>query len=143
MNNDKIVDIKKIVGNKLDSGIYLIGEKSTLQVLDVNDRVLTRISLQDKLSILNYILDKMINNGLSEDLLRLSKLFDYIMDAKNREAEHYVNALYKKVVFLYSKPNIDIKEILSISDLVSNRLNTESSNNEFVKEELQKRLRYI
>ena len=38
---------------------------------------------------------------------------------------------------------IDIKEILSISDLVSNRLNSVSCNNEFVKQELKNRLSYI
>ena len=39
--------------------------------------------------------------------------------------------------------NIDIKEILSIADLVSNRLNQDNRNNKYVKEELQKRLHYV
>ena len=85
----------------------------------------------------------MINNGINEDLIKTTVLFKCIMDEENKDIEYSINELFKKVLFLYSKPNIDIKEILSIADLVSNRLNQDNRNNKYVKEELQKRLHYV
>ena len=141
--NNTFVDIKKIVGNKSNAGIYAIGDNTAIQLIDINDNVIVKMSIYEKINLFHIILDKMINNGINEDLIKTTVLFKCIMDEENKDIEYSVNELFKKVFFLYSKPNIDIKEILSIADLVSNRLNQDNRNNKYVKEELQKRLHYV
>ena len=111
--------------------------------VDINDNVNARLSVYEKINIFQVVLDKMINNGINEDLIKTTVLFNCIVDEENREIEQSINELFNKVVFLYSKPNIDIKEVLSIADLVSNRLNQDNHNNQYIKEELQKRLHYV
>ena len=114
-----------------------------MQLIDINDNVIVKLSVYEKINLFHIILDKMINNGINEDLIKTTVLFKCIMDEENKDIEYFINELFKKVLFLYSKPNIDIKEILSIADLVSNRLNQDNRNNKYVKEELQKRLHYV
>ena len=111
--------------------------------VDINDNVNARLSVYEKINIFQVVLDKMINNGINEDLIKTTVLFKCIMDEENKVIEYSVNELFKKVFFLYSKPNIDIKEILSIADLVSNRLNQDNRNNKYVKKKIQKRLHYV
>lgn len=143
MARRNIVDLKKIYGDKYNAGIYALTDSLALQLLDSENNVVACINIDEKIKIFNVFLDKMINQGISKDLLNIEILFHHIIDKKNIDIEKSVNELFKKVLFLYSKPNIDIKEILSISDLISNRLNGENFNNEYVKEELQKRLHYV
>lgn len=140
---NNIIGLKKIVGNKYNGGIYAITDKSVIRLVDVNNSVVANLNVEEKIRILNIFLDSIIRRGVDKELLNVSLLFDKIMDLDNINLEKSINELYKKVMFLYSKPNIDIKEILSISDLLSNRLDCKSVNNEYVKEELKKRLHYI
>lgn len=140
---NNIIDIKKIVGNPYNAGIYAIKDKFVVRLIDNNNMVVAKINIEEKIRIFNIFLDKVINFGMDKDLINIELLFNYVMDLENSVLENSVNELFKKVMFLYSKPNIDIKEILSISDLVSNRLSSATSNNEFVKQELKSRLRYI
>ena len=112
-------------------------------MIDVNNSVVANLNVEEKIRIFNIFLDSIVKRGVDKELLNVSLLFNKIMDLDNINLERSINELYKKVMFLYSKPNIDIKEILSISELLSNRLDTKSFNNEFVKEELKKRLYYI
>ena len=141
--NNAFVDIKKIIGNNSNAGIYAIRDNTATQLIDINDNVIVKMSIYEKINLFHIILDKMINNGINEDLIKTTVLFKCIMDEENKDIEYSINELFKKVLFLYSKPNIDIKEILSIADLVSNRLNQDNRNNKYVKEELQKRLHYV
>lgn len=143
MKNRNIVDLKKIVGKAYNAGIYAITDDCALQLIDGENVVVANISIDEKIKIFNIFLDKMVNSGISKDLINVELLFHHIIDKDNIDIERSINELFKKVMFLYSKPNIDIKEILSISDLVCNRLNRESSNDDFIKEELQKRLHYV
>ena len=143
MEKNNIIGLKKIVGNKYNSGIYAITDKSVIRLIDINNSVVANLNVEEKIRIFNIFLDSIIKRGVDKELLNVSLLFNKIMDLDNINLERSINELYKKVMFLYSKPNIDIKEILSISELLSNRLDTKSVNNEFVKEELKKRLRYI
>ena len=143
MGKNNIIGLKKIVGNKYNSGIYAITDKSVIRLIDVNNSVVANLNVEEKIRIFNIFLDSIIKRGVDKELLNVSFLFDRIMDLDNINLERSINELYKKVMFLYSKPNIDIKEILSISDLLSNRLDSKSVNNEYVKEELKKRLCYI
>lgn len=142
MKSRNIVDLKKIVGKAYNSGIYALTDNYAIQLIDGENIVVASINVDEKIKIFNIFLDKLINEGISKDLLNIELLFNSIIDIKNEDIEKSINELFKKVLFLYSKPSIDIKEILSISDLVSNRLN-KLSNNEYVKEELQKRLHYV
>lgn len=141
--SNTVVDIKKIIGNNKKAGIYAIGNNTAMQLIDINDNVIVKLSVYEKINLFHIILDKMINNGINEDLIKTTVLFKCIMDEENKDIEYFINELFKKVLFLYSKPNIDIKEILSIADLVSNRLNQDNHNNQYVKEELKKRLHYV
>lgn len=143
MGKNNIIGLKKIVGNKYNSGIYAITDKSVIRLIDVNNSVVANLNVEEKIRIFNIFLDSIVKRGVDKELLNVSLLFNKIMDLDNINLERSINELYKKVMFLYSKPNIDIKEILSISELLSNRLDTKSFNNEFVKEELKKRLYYI
>lgn len=142
MKSRNIVNLKKIVGKAYNSGIYALTDNYAIQLIDGENIVVASINVDEKIKIFNIFLDKLINEGISKDLLNIELLFNSIIDIKNEDIEKSINELFKKVLFLYSKPSIDIKEILSISDLVSNRLN-KLSNNEYVKEELQKRLHYV
>ena len=134
--SNTVVDIKKIIGNNNKACIYSIGNNTAMQLIDINDNVIVKLSVYEKINLFHIILDKMINNGINEDLIKTTVLFKCIMDEENKDIEYFINELFKKVLFLYSKPNIDIKEILSIADLVSNRLNQDNRNNKYVKEEL-------
>ena len=143
MKNKNIVDIKKIIGNSNIGGIYAITDKHVVRLLDTNNNIVSDLNIEEKIRLFNIFLDKLINFGIDKDLLNIDILFNKIMDLDNINLERSINELFKKVMFLYSKPNIDIKEILSISDLLSHRLDSKSVNNEYVKEELKKRLHYI
>ena len=143
MENNNIIDIKKIVGDTYNAGIYALTNRNAIRLINRNNEVINNLKVEDKIKIFNIFLDKMINHGTDKELLNIRLLFDNILDLENSNLENSINELFKKVLFLYSKPHIDIKEILSISDLVSNRLNSVSCNNEFVKQELKNRLSYI
>ena len=136
-------DVKKIVGNKYSAGMYACSDMTAVQLLDVNNRVVVNLKLRDKIDIFSIVIQKMLNNGLSDELLSLERLFDVVMDVDARELEESINKLFHKTIFLYSKPNIDIKEVLSIADLVSNKLNEYSNNNADVKQELRKKIYYV
>lgn len=138
------IDIKKIVGNKYNAGIYAYSNKHAVQLLDINNRVVSNLKIMDKIDIFKIVLNKIINNSLSPEFLGIERIFDVRMDAKEQGLEEAVNDLFHKVMFLYSKPNVNIKEILSISDLVSNRLSSDNyKHNDYVKEELSKKVYYI
>ena len=143
MNNSKIIDIKKIVGNDFTAGIYAITPKFSYRLLDSNNNIVSEIGVVDKLKVLNIFLDKLINFGIDKEIINIQILFDRIFDNKNEMLEKCINELFKKVWFIYSRPKIDIKEILFIADLVSNRLNENTYNNDYIKEELKKRLHYV
>lgn len=136
-----IIAIKKIVGN--NPGIYAITDDSAIKIIDVDNNVVCNLSISKKIQLFNLLLNKMINKGINNEELYTRVIFDQIMDLKNKDIENGVNELFKKVLFLYSKPHIDINEILSIADLVSNKLNEKSFNNDYVKHELQKKLSYL
>lgn len=143
MKKNRIVDLKRIRGNKNNSGIYALTNNSAFKLIDYNNNIIVNLKVDEKINLFNIFLDKLIKCGMDKDLVNINILFDKIMDLENINLENSINELFKKTMFLYSKPNIDIKEILSISDLLSNRLDSNSTNNEFVKEELKKRLYYI
>lgn len=143
MGNNDIIDIKKIVGDVDDAGIYAITDKSAIRLINRNNEVISNLKVEEKIQLFDLFLDKMINHGIDKELFNIRFLFDNILDLENSYLENSINELFKKVLFLYAKPHIDIKEILSISDLLSNRLTCKSYNNEFVKQELKNRLHYI
>lgn len=142
MEKDNIIDIKKIRESN-NAGIYALTNKSVIRLLDSNNNIISNLKIDEKINLFNIFLDKLIKRGMDKDLLSINILFDRIMDLDNINLEKSINELFKKTMFLYSKPNIDIKEILSISDLLSNKLDAKSLNNEYVKGELKKRLYYI
>ena len=67
--NNTFVDIKKIVGNNSNAGIYAIGDNTAIQLIDINDNVIVKMSIYEKINLFHIILDKMINNGINEDYL--------------------------------------------------------------------------
>lgn len=139
----KYIGIKKIIGNKYKAGIYVYSNNSAVHLMDVNNRVVGHLKIGDKIDLFSIVLTEMINKGLNDDILSIEKVFDIVMDSKSRDLENSINELFHKVIFLYTKPNVDIKEVLSIADLVMNRLCEYSDNDEFVKEELSNRLHYV
>ena len=126
-----------------NSGIYAITNDSVIRLIDSNNNVVSNLKIEEKIRLFNIFLDRLIKHGIDKDLLNINILFEQVLDLENINLEKNINELFKKTMFLYSKPNIDIKEILSISDLVANKLDVKSDNNEYVKNELKKRLYYI
>jgi len=142
MNPNSIISLKKIVSDKYDAGIYAITPNNSFMLLDVNNRIVASISLQQKMDIFKIVTDCMIDNNIDNYIFNVGVLFDYTLEPKNKELEKSINILYKKVLRIFLKPNIDKSEILSISKLVSTELKNGNMNNN-VKEELQKKLYYI
>ena len=116
---------------------------SVIRLIDSNNNVVSNLKIEEKIRLFNIFLDRLIKHGIDKDLLNINILFEQVLDLENINLEKNINELFKKTMFLYSKPNIDIKEILSISDLVANKLDVKSDNNEYVKNELKKRLYYV
>ena len=48
--------------------------------VDINDNVNARLSVYEKINIFQVVLDKMINNGINEDLIKTTVLFNCIID---------------------------------------------------------------
>lgn len=143
MKKNYIIGLKKIKGDMNNSGIYAITNDSVIRLIDSNNNVVSNLKIEEKIRLFNIFLDRLIKHGIDKDLLNINILFEQVLDLENINLEKNINELFKKTMFLYSKPNIDIKEILSISDLVANKLDVKSDNNEYVKNELKKRLYYV
>lgn len=143
MKKNYIIGLKKIKCDMNNSGIYAITNDSVIRLIDSNNNVVSNLKIEEKIRLFNIFLDRLIKHGIDKDLLNINILFEQVLDLENINLEKNINELFKKTMFLYSKPNIDIKEILSISDLVANKLDVKSDNNEYVKNELKKRLYYI
>ena len=122
MNPNSIISLKKIVSDKYDAGIYAITPNNSFMLLDVNNRIVANISLQQKMDIFKIVTDCMIDNNIDNYIFNVGVLFDYTLEPKNKELEKSINILYKKVLRIFLKPNIDKSEILSISKLVSTEL---------------------
>ena len=123
------IDIKKIVGNKYNAGIYAYSNKHAVQLLDINNRVVSNLKIMDKIDIFKIVLNKIINNSLSPEFLGIERIFDVRMDAKEQDLEEAVNDLFHKVMFLYSKPNVKsnglvvaVKQVVIIT--INNNLTT-------------------
>ena len=83
MENNNIIDIKKIVGDTYNAGIYALTNRNAIRLINRNNEVINNLKVEDKIKIFNIFLDKMINHGIDKELLNIRLLFDNILDLEN------------------------------------------------------------